>query len=104
MSVSSGQLTDLKTVDLRGPARMVFSPDGRYLAYDLSVQSTAQRDVFVMDTVRRRTAPAGIVPSNDLLAGWSPDGSTLLFTSDRSGALGVWSVSMASGKPADAHR
>ena len=58
VSVSSGQLTDLKTVDWRGPARMVFSPDGRYLAYDLSVQSTAQRDVFVMDIVRRRTAPS----------------------------------------------
>ena len=104
VSVSSGQLTDLKTVDWRGPARMVFSPDGRYLAYDLSVQSTAQRDVFVMDVVRQRTAPAVISPSNDLLAGWSPDGSTLLFTSDRSGALGVWGVSMASGKPADAPR
>ena len=47
---------------------------------------------------------AVISPSNDLLAGWSPDGSTLLFTSDRSGALGVWGVSMASGKPAEAPR
>ena len=104
VSVSSGELTDLKSVDWRGPARMVFSPDGRYLAYDLSVQSTAQRDVFVMDIVRRRSAPTVISPNNDLLAGWSPDGSTLLFTSDRSGALGVWSVSMASGNPADAPR
>jgi Tol biopolymer transport system component len=104
VSVSSGELSDLKSVDWRGPARMVFSPDGRYLAYDLSVQSTAQRDVFVMDLVRRRSVPTVIGPNNDLLAGWSPDGSTLLFTSDRSGALGVWSISMASGKPADAPR
>jgi serine/threonine protein kinase/Tol biopolymer transport system component len=104
VSVASGQLTDLKTVDWRGPARMVFSPDGRYLAYDLSVQSTAQRDVFVIDRARRRTTPTVISPKNDLLAGWSPDGSTLLFTSDRSGALGVWGVLMADGKPADAPR
>jgi Tol biopolymer transport system component len=31
---------------------------------------------------------------------WTPDGSRIVFVSDRSGSLGLWSIRVADGKPA----
>jgi Tol biopolymer transport system component len=38
-------------------------------------------------------------PGRDLMMGWSPDGRHLLFASDRSGTLGLWSVPISAGRP-----
>jgi Tol biopolymer transport system component len=104
VSTADGSRAELKPVDWRGPTRMVFSPDGRSIAYDLAVADAVERDVFVMDIDERREIPAVVNPSNDVIAGWTPDGTALLFTSDRSGSNGVWAVPVANGAPAGAAR
>ena len=85
---------------LAGPTRVVFSPDGRFIAYDLPVGDRPARDVFVMDTRTRLATPTIVHRANDVVAGWAPNGTSLLFTSDRSGSIGVWEVPMANGAPA----
>ena len=96
--VADKKLVDLQTVDWRGPARMFFSRDGRHLAYDLAIAQTGQRDLFVMDMVTRRPRPVVTGPSNDVVAGWSPDGMTLIFTRQRLGSRSVWGVLIPDGK------
>ena len=104
VSTQDGSLVELKPVDWRGATRMVFSPDGRFIAYDLAVVDANQRDVFIIDIDERREIPVVVHAANDVIAGWAPDGTTLLFTSDRSGSNGVWAVPVAKGAPAGAAR
>ena len=48
LSVPDGALRILKSVDWRGASTLAFSPDGKYVAYDLPASAdTDQRDIFV---------------------------------------------------------
>lgn len=59
---------------------MAFSPDGRYLAYDLAAgEKTSQWDIYVLAVDGSREVPAEVHPADDTLPGWTPDGSRLLF-------------------------
>jgi Tol biopolymer transport system component len=79
---------------------LFFSPDSRYLAYDLPAAETEfQRDVFVMPLDGTGEIPVVVSPSQDYVVGWSPDGSRLIFSSDRTGSKGLWSQAVANGKP-----
>lgn len=100
--VIDGSVQGLK--DLSGPSpgglRMGFSPDGRFLAYDLPVNGeSANRDISMlhMDGSQETTAVAH--PANDRLLGWTPDGGALLFTSDRAGSTGAWLQPLQDGIP-----
>jgi Tol biopolymer transport system component len=100
VSTVDGSLKVLKSVDWDGTTAMWFSPDGKHLAYDLPGKDPARRrNVFVMATDGSMETRVGTSSSNDFAAGWSPDGNSLLFFSDRAGSIGLWSVPMASGKP-----
>ena len=98
VDVDSGAYRSLKTVGWRGPATMIFSPDGRYLAYDLPASDDElQRDVFV--TAIDGSGEARIAhPANDVFMGWSPEGTDLMFASDRNTTVGLWAVRMANGE------
>ena len=100
VSTVDAAFEELSSVDWRGPTRVVFSPDGRFVAYDLPVGGRPARDVFVMDPRTRVATPTIVHRANDVVAGWAPNGTSLLFTSDRSGSIGVWGVPMANGAPA----
>ena len=53
---------------------MAFSPDGKYLAYDLpEADNTEKRDVFVIAVDGSREIPVAASPSEDTFAGWSND-------------------------------
>jgi Tol biopolymer transport system component len=100
LSAADGSLRVLKSVDWRGASKMAFSPDGRFLAYDLPASDDSeQRDIYVMTTDGVRELPAVAHPANDILLGWSPAGRHLLFASDRSGRFGVWAIPIADGRP-----
>ena len=100
VAVKDGSLRVLKSVDGRGSSRLFFSPDSKYLAYDLPTSDTEnRRDVFVLAIDGSREIPAVVHPSNDVLMGWSPDGRRLLFTSDRTGSTGLWALAFVDGKP-----
>ncbi|MBI3491410.1 MAG: PD40 domain-containing protein [Acidobacteria bacterium] len=100
VAVKDGSLRVLKSVDWRGSSNLFFSPDSRYLAYDLPTTDTGnRRDVFVLAIDGSREMPAVVHPSHDVLMGWSPDGRRLLFTSDRTGSTGLWALAFVDGKP-----
>ncbi len=100
VSPGDRSLCVLKSVDWRGASAMFFSPDGRYLAFDLSPdQDSGQRDVFVLAIDGSREIPTVVHPANDLLMGWTADGKHLLFNSDRAGSPGLWAVPFPNGKP-----
>ena len=100
LSVADGALRTLKTLDERSPGRMSFSPDGRHIAYDLpSPTGSRGRDIFLLAADGSGEIPLVEHPADDGLLGWAPDGRTILFTSDRTGKEGLWTVTVLDGKP-----
>jgi Tol biopolymer transport system component len=102
VAVQDGSLRVLKSVDWRGSTQLFFSPDSRYLAYDLPTGAADARDVFVLALDGSHEAPAVVHQANDVLVGWTPDGTRLLFSSDRTGSPALWSVPVSNGRPGGA--
>jgi Tol biopolymer transport system component len=101
VQVQDGQLRELKALAWRGPTRVEFSPDGRFLAYDQPVSETAmQRDLHIIRVDGGGEVTADSHEANDVLLGWSPDGSALLFRSDRGGSEGLYSLPVRNGAAA----
>lgn len=46
-----------------------------------------------------RETPVVAHQAHDIVMGWSPGGGQLLFASDRTGSMGLWSQPVANGKP-----
>jgi Tol biopolymer transport system component len=100
VGVQDGSFRALKTVEWRGTNEMFFSPDGKYLAYDLPASDTeSQRDVYILAVDGSSETSPVKNPAQDVVMGWSPDGARLLFASDRAGTVGLWSQRIAYGKP-----
>lgn len=100
VSIPDGSVRVLKTFDWRSPAKMSFSPDGRYIAYDFPPREDSRnRDVYVLATDGSRDTPLVAHPANDTVLGWAPDGRTILFSSDRTGVTAAWMIRVADGKP-----
>lgn len=77
-----------------------FSPDGRFVAYDLSPQGGWHpRDIFAVSVKGGREIPLVQHPANDLLLGWTPEGRGLLFASDRSGQWDLSNIHVTDGQP-----
>ena len=101
VGVQDGSYRGLKSVDWRGPQKIFFSPDGRYLAYDLpAADNEVQRDIFVIAVDGSRETRVVEHPAQDTVMGWAPDGNSLLFASDRMGTMGLWSLPVKDGKSA----
>src|ERR1019366_8349339 len=99
LAVDSGALRVVKSFGRSGPGRMSLSPDGRYIAYDSpQAEEGPERDIFLLASDGSREVPLVRHPAHDAGPMWTPDGSRVLFFSDRSGALGLWSVSVAEGR------
>ncbi len=100
VSVPDGSLRVLKTLESGFPGKMWFSPDGRYIAYDFPPRPDSDnRDIFLLPAQGGREVPLVEHPADDVLLGWSPDGSQILFASDRSGSTSAWTLRLADGKP-----
>jgi Tol biopolymer transport system component len=102
------ELTLISTAD--GSARVLrsiasawvsasFSPDGRFVAFSFVGEgSPPQGDVFLMTADGRDEIVVAGHPAEDQLLGWTPDGTSLVFFSDRSGTWDIWAVHIAGGK------
>lgn len=104
VAVADGSFRILKAVDrgvvakFASPTSIFFSPDGKYVAYDRPPTGTSQqRDVFVLAIDGNRDISAVVHGANDFVMGWSPDGTRLLFRSDRTGSWGLWAQPFADG-------
>jgi Tol biopolymer transport system component len=99
VSVESGSLQVLVTLDQRAPFEISISPDGRYVIYDFpSNEGSAKHDIFVVNVATREVRTLVKHPAEDRVLGWAPDGKHVLFASDRAGTLGAWLLPIADGE------
>lgn len=101
VGVHDGSLRTLRSLNFRGVTKALFSPDGRHLAFDLSLSESArgERDVVMLALDSGRETPVAPNPGWDVVMGWSPDGRRVLFSSDRSGSIALWAQPVADGIP-----
>jgi TolB protein len=104
LRVSDGTLEPIvDPTDLPGGAPLVgFSPDGRYIAAD-GRGPDGTRDLYVLDVNTAEIRPVLEGQANDRFMGWLPDGSGLVFLSDRGATSGIWQLplgtDLAPGEP-----
>jgi Tol biopolymer transport system component len=102
-AVADGSVRVVKTLNQgqrRDSRDMWFSPDGRYIVYDVfpsSVQNN--RDLAIVSIDGTLETPLVENPSDDYVLGWSPAGRSVVFASNRSGAYGIWEISVSNGRP-----
>ena len=73
-----------------------FSPDGRKLVVTLS-DADGNLDIYTLDISSRQTRRITTHRAIDTEGSWSPDGSHIYFTSDRSGGPQIYRVSSNGG-------
>lgn len=80
--------------------RASVSPDGRFVAYDVPAAGVRDpRDIFLSALDGSAHAVVAAHPAEDKTPFFSPDGSMLVFMSDRGGSNGFWGVTLREGKP-----
>jgi len=79
--------------------RASFSSDGRFVAFSLVREGSPPHGaVFLMTADGRNEVVVAGHPAEDELLGWTPDGRSLVFLSDRSGTWDIWTVHITGGK------
>jgi Tol biopolymer transport system component len=98
-SLADRSLHDLQTIKWGG-GPIFFSPDGNYLGFssELGEDSAKQIDVSILATDGTRLITAAAHPGRDTFVGWSPDGKTLLFVSNRTASDALFGIGFADGK------
>jgi Tol biopolymer transport system component len=99
INIESASFRSIKSLEWRQPNMLSLSPDGRFLAYDVpAADGGSPRDIVVLATDGSLETLAVKNPANDSFPLWSPDGSRLLFLSDRTGRNGLWMQPMQNGR------
>lgn len=103
VSVSDGSVRVLrthKTLDLGHGHKESFSPDGRYIAFDFRPEAESlNRDISAIPVDGSGEVPLVQHSANDRLLDWTPDGTGILFASDRSGTWDLWVIVVVDGTP-----
>lgn len=82
------------------PRNMRFMPDGQYICFDHpQKEKSTDYDISMISTDGSRQISLVKHPSNDLLLGVTPDGESILFSSNRDGALSFYILKISDGKP-----
>jgi len=80
--------------------RASLSPDGRWLAFDGSVDGNpARRAVYVIGRSGGTPSTIAAGQTDSILPTWTPDGRAVLFVSDRTGSPGLWMQPVVNGRP-----
>ncbi len=102
VSSVDGSVRVMKTYQTKRRYRpkIMFSPDGRFLAYDFPPRKeVVHGDIFVLPLNGGPEVTVAAHPAQDTFLGWAPDGS-ILFTSDRTGSIGLHRVKITKGSQA----
>ena len=97
ISVETGAVKVLKSLNWVYPKRMDFSPDGRKIVYDnFASEGATQRDIFLLAIDGSGEERLVESPADDLFPVFSRDGRQVFFSSDRDGGIpGLWAAPVA---------
>jgi Tol biopolymer transport system component len=105
VGIADGTVRVLKTFDWRYPQNPSLSPDGRWIVYDFPPkEETFERDVFLLAADGSREIPVVRHPAHDFVLGWAPGGEQVIFASDRTGSVSMWTQPVTGGRPHGAAR
>ena len=91
VSTVDGQTQQIRSVDWTQNPQARVSPDGRYLAYSRSLsREVPEKDIFLLGVDGSSESVVVRHGADDDVVAWSPDGTHLLFKSERSGQPGLW--------------
>ena len=96
VAVETGEFKAVKTLQWT-PPRLSFSPDGRWIGYDIpSTTHRPRRDVYLLAADGSRETLVTGHRANDVVVGFTPGSDVLLFASDRTGSDGLWAAAISS--------
>ncbi len=99
LSTRNGSFRKLRTVHSSDIRKISFSPDSQYVAYDFPQSNNSpNHDLFLISLKTGSEIRIVTHDANDYLLGWSPNGSKLIYASDRSGTNDAWSLQIVDGK------
>jgi serine/threonine-protein kinase len=96
ISSSDGSIRVIHTISQGGNATL--SPDTRYLAYERAGDGKGESGIYVLRIDTGEEIPIAIGSSSDSHPLWTGDGSGLVFTSMRTGGLGLWIQRLKDGR------
>jgi Tol biopolymer transport system component len=99
ISTSNGSIKQLKSVDWQSPGRLALSPDGTFIAYSAQIEpNRSEREIRLLASDGSGESTVVHAPGINRSPVWSRDGSRIVFISNRSGTLGIWSVAVRNGR------
>lgn len=99
VSVPDGEISQLRSFEWSAITRAELSPDGRFIAYNrASEPDAADSDIFLLSVDGSSEVKIVDHPAFDDVIAWIPDGSGLIFRSDRGGSEDLWKIEIADGK------
>lgn len=107
IDLTDGSSRLVKSLGARVPRRLAMSPDGRHVAFDapISVSPAGEnRDIFLLSVETGAEMPLSEDPARDEAPLWTPDGTAVVFFSERGGKPGMWLREVTAGTPTGATR
>ncbi|HSH75888.1 MAG TPA: hypothetical protein VLA09_09420, partial [Longimicrobiales bacterium] len=99
IDLTTDEFRVLRTTDPQGPRGSFFSPDGRFVAFDLrAAKDSRARDIFIMDIDDGAETPLIVTPDKEQLLGWLPDGSGILFHRIADDSRAIWKLPLREGR------
>jgi len=93
ISLADNTIRDIGQPDREYLEWRSFSPDGQQIAYCRS------GDIFIYDIATEQESVFVQNPANDEVAGWTPDGSGIVFVSNRSGTYDLYLLGIENSQP-----
>jgi Tol biopolymer transport system component len=101
VSAQDGTVRVLKSLNWVYPKKMDVSPDGRWIVYDAPASGAGiNADIYLLAVDGSREHVLIDDPADDNFPLWTPDGRSVVFSSNRLGSPDVWTVPVRDGKPA----
>jgi len=99
VSTSDGTMDEIKPIGKAYPYKVDISPDERFIAYDHpQAESTSKRDIFIFDIEKNLETCLVEHSANDRLLGWTPNGQSIFFASNRTRTWDGWLLNVEDGE------
>lgn len=101
VSVPDGKIEKVLNVGkASGTGKVDISLDDNYFIYDLTqANDSTNHDIHMYSAKDKKDLVIAAHPAHDWAPQWSQDGKQILFLSERTGNIALWSISIENGKP-----